>query len=205
MGTELDKLSAETWLRVRFGADIGYVRDDFVRAANSADAAPLVQSEPTIATYTDRVEIVQYGPTATVVGDGATVDSEFVPDLQRIEAAASRQNIKLLITSALRDPAKPVSGAIRGAVAFSNHHVGHAIDMNVILEGTTYNSSALSAFSTLPLEIRSFLDEIRQAPNFLRWGNDFQNADPVHIDNGLNLRHPDAFSGKLNYLWGSRR
>jgi len=69
----------------------------------------------------------------------------------------------------------------------SNHLAGHALDMNVRTGGQLYNSKKLkvSNFATLPPNIQTFLNAIRNDSG-LRWGGDFQDEDPVHIDDNLN-------------------
>ena len=79
-------------------------------------------------------------------------------------------------------------------VTNSNHHAGHAIDMNVRYQGTLYTSTQLQSnnLNNLPQAVQGLIDDIRNDTD-LRWGGDFANTDPVHIDDGLNINDPTTF------------
>ncbi len=72
----------------------------------------------------------------------------------------------------------------------------HGIDMNIMMEDTLYNSSRLGNFNSLPSPIQSFIEDIKRDSE-LRWGGDFSNPDPVHIDDGLNLRDRTTYDAKF--------
>ena len=83
-----------------------------------------------------------------------------------------------------------VQGAIVKPATRSNHLVGHAIDMNVQFgpNRTFANSSVLRQFPNVPPPVAAFLQAVIDDPD-LRWGGQFSTKDPVHIDDGLNLRN----------------
>ena len=85
----------------------------------------------------------------------------------------------------------------------SNHLVGHAIDMNIFMGNRNpwFNSKKLkrSNLRNLPLEVRTFIDMIRD-DDVLRWGGDFVKEDPVHIDDNLYGRAPDVWMKKFEAL-----
>jgi len=121
-------------------------------------------------------------------------DADFLPELRKIESLAEGNNLVLFITSSARRQGVPISGAIVPPASRSNHLIGHAIDMNIQHDGKFFNGDALANFDTLPSAIRNFITSIRQDPT-LRWGGDFK--DPVHIDDGLNLREPNTWDQKF--------
>ena len=75
--------------------------------------------------------------------------------------------------------------------------VGHAIDCNLELAGAFYNSKKMQAATGV---IRQFINEVKAAG--LRWGGDFSTPDPVHFDDGLNVKNVAAWTAKFNKLHG---
>ena len=47
-----------------------------------------------------------------------------------------------------------------------------------------------------PKKVRDFIRLVRDDPK-LRWGGDFSTPDVVHIDDELNLKHPDVWTAKF--------
>ena len=121
-------------------------------------------------------------------------DVEFLPELRKVESFAIDNDLTIFVTSSARRQGVPISGAIVTPASRSNHLVGHAIDMNIQHAGGFFNGDSLSAFGSLPAPIRNFISSIRNDPT-LRWGGDF--GDPVHIDDGLNLRQPRVWDQKF--------
>jgi hypothetical protein len=197
----VEVLGRETWLRVRHGAQIGFVLADHVEPTS---ATVTLQSTPSLTAerYTGAVKIIEYSASTVFRGEALRIDEEFLPDLRKIEAAAKVSELTVWITSSMREPKKPVANAVVKPASFSNHHVGHAIDMNLILRGRFFRSMDLANPAALPPEITDFLRAIREPPDSLRWGNDFASPDPVHIDNGLNVFQQTIFREKLRRLWG---
>lgn len=187
-GQEVEVLGRETWLRVQYGNQTGFVLADHVEPAEPAPR-PLDQI----------VEIVEVPPSSVFQGAPLRVDRSFLDHVNAIKELAGDE-IRLIITSSLREPFKPVGNAVVPPAKFSNHHVGHAFDMNVLFGGQHLRSTQLAEFNALPQRVKTFLDEIRKQK--LRWGGDFVRKDPVHIDDALNHRDPQLFQRKLRALWG---
>jgi hypothetical protein len=106
--------------------------------------------------------------------------------------------VKIYVTSSAREPGRTVTGSIVPPASRSNHLVGHAIDMNLQSASGFFNSSKLkkSQFASLPDEIKQLIGLVRD-DEVLRWGGDFSQEDPVHIDDSLNHRNPDRWNAKL--------
>jgi len=125
------------------------------------------------------------------------VDADLVPHLDRIARFAEECELKVFVTSSLRDPSGGISNAIVTPAKGSNHFVGHAIDMNLQLDsGDFFNSSKLKKLADQPRKVRDFIKKVQDDPE-LRWGGDFRTPDVVHIDDGLNLRQPDVWKAKF--------
>jgi hypothetical protein len=119
-------------------------------------------------------------------GKLVSIDSGFRSSMNTICAAATGCNVKLFITDSYRKPDSVVLGAIVDPAALSNHKIGHAIDMNVVYgkSGTLCNSPCLGG-NQQPTEVKCFINAVKNKG--LRWGGDFKQTDPVHIDDGYNL------------------
>lgn len=120
-------------------------------------------------------------------GKAVVADVEFVATLDSINKHAADNDVNLLITDSFRPHGKKVTGAIVTPATRSNHLAGHAIDMNVMYgpgKKKLCNSGCLGG-SHPPAPVKAFIDAIK-ADGGLRWGGDFADTDPVHIDDGLN-------------------
>jgi hypothetical protein len=126
-------------------------------------------------------------------------DTQAVNMMQTIDTYAGNHNVQLVITDSFRQLGQAVQNPIVPPANVGNHHAGHAIDMNIRHNNILYNSSTLNPnnFNNLPQEVRDFLTDIRNDPG-LRWGGDFGQADPVHIDDGLNVNNPALFQQRVN-------
>jgi hypothetical protein len=77
----------------------------------------------------------------------------------------------------------PLNIQIRGTIVTpasnSCHHIGNAIDMNVIHKGKLYNSIKLKRnnLNGLTDAVQKFIAKIR-ADTKLRWGGDFEGEEP---------------------------
>jgi len=115
-------------------------------------------------------------------------DILFVPMLKKINEYAKQADVLLYINSSFRTTTN-VQGAIVTPAKKSNHLAGHAIDMNMIYgNGTMLHSSKAGKYPDVPEPVRKFLKSIIDDPD-LRWGGNFNTKDPVHIDDGLNLKN----------------
>lgn len=131
-------------------------------------------------------------------------DEDFVPALQRLNEYATRADLRLHVNSSLRDPAAPVAGAIVAPEKLSNHHVGHAVDVNPVIGGQVIHSSRLRPLQEAPLPFQLLVQLVRDDP-VLRWGGDFRTEpDPVHFDDNVKRLDPDAWSRKLAEIWPTK-
>lgn len=118
-------------------------------------------------------------------GKPCRADKSFVPALQKINAYAEQADVYVHITSSFRTSSN-VGGAIVKPATRSNHMAGHAIDMNVVYNGSTFaNSKVLGRYPAVAEPVRLFIKSILDDDS-LRWGGTFGAKDPVHIDDGLN-------------------
>lgn len=131
------------------------------------------------------------------IGKVVLADVEFIHHLEKINDFAVTNGLKIFVTSSARPLGVPVGGAVFPPAKMSNHFVGHAIDMNVQIGGTLFNSDKLGNFNSLPPAIKAFIAAIRNHP-VLRWGGDFN--DPVHIDDGLNIHDSNTWKQKLSII-----
>lgn len=123
------------------------------------------------------------------IGKKVVANQHFLPALHRINQYAQESHVKVYVTSSFRQTGH-VNGAIVEPATFSNHLIGHAIDMNLVHgpEANFFNSTVLSQ-AILPPPAAAFIQAIREDPE-LRWGGDFKVRDVVHIDD--NAYHRDA-------------
>lgn len=133
-------------------------------------------------------------------GEALQVDADFLKDIRQLDQWAEELELQFYITSSLRRKDVPVRGAIVPPARRSNHLVGHAIDMNLIHRGDFYNSSKLKNVHGLPPAIQELIGKIRKHP-YLRWGGDFSNPDPVHVDDNLSRRDRELWEKKFLDLY----
>ena len=103
---------------------------------------------------------------------------------------AGKYGIIIHVTSSFRPDAN-VTGAIVTPATHSNHMIGHAIDCNLSSDGAYYNSKKMQSDTG---KIRKFIDEVKLSG--MRWGGDFGKPDPVHFDDGLNIKDMDLWKRK---------
>jgi hypothetical protein len=187
--TELEVLGRETWLRVNYGGTVGFVLSDYVEPDDAMPAAG------------DAVIRIVDVDHPALKGQVLRADIDFRDKVIALAERAAARNMEILVTSSLREPYKPVSGTVVAPAQFSNHHVGHAFDMNILFAGTLYGSRQLSDLGSLPADLQSFLHlDVQQSQ--LTWGGTFNTPDVVHIDDRLNVTQQDIFQSKLLALWG---
>lgn len=192
----LEVLDSETWLRVRTSdGKVGFVLSEHVEP-----------EFPTGVESDQDLTIIQYQAKYGAIESGGIIriDKGFEPALNEIEKIAHNHHLTLFVTSSLRRPRQAIVNSEFEPASLSNHHVGHAIDMNVIMDGVWYNSSKLGQFNLLPGKIQSFLESINNNASFpLRWGGLFSSPDPIHIDDGFNIHEGSNFRKRLLAIWGS--
>ncbi len=125
-----------------------------------------------------------------------TIDEDFEEALMKMNTVAQKYTITVKVNSSYRVNAN-VQGAIVKPATHSNHMIGHAIDCNLILDGKLYNSVKMQSDKG---KIRDFINEVKATG--LRWGGDFGKADPVHFDDGLNIKNMPLWIKKFNALNG---
>ena len=123
-----------------------------------------------------------------------TIDEDFEPFLMKMNAIAQKYNITVKVNSSYRVDAN-VIGAIVKPATHSNHMIGHAIDCNLIHASGFYNSVKMQSDTGV---IRQFINEVKAAG--FRWGGDFRKPDPVHFDDGLNIKDMTAWIAKYDNL-----
>jgi hypothetical protein len=144
------------------------------------------------------------------LGKPIIVDYSFIPVLRRVDYYARKYNVILQVTSSFRTPKQQsgLSGTVVKPASMSNHLAGHAIDMNIVYNGNWYDSRLMRKgnFHNLPYNVREFINSIRK-DKYMRWGGDFSDEDPVHIDDHLNRnktlwsqRYKVCQQAYLNYL-----
>ncbi len=134
--------------------------------------------------------------TASNFAGDCTIDDDFEPVANKINEIAQKYNITVHINSSFR-PDTNVKGAIVKPATHSNHMIGHAIDCNLMFEGKLYNSALMQTDTGV---IRQFINELKA--NGIRWGGDFDKPDPVHFDDGLNIKDMLAWTTKYNTIHG---
>ncbi len=195
---EVEILEEVTFFRVRGAAGrIGYVHGAYVEkmpAAEMLDRAVAVGN----AIPTETFKLVTF-INECFVGEVVRVDRDFVPALERVAHYARDNALKVWTTSSVRSINNQVRGAIVPPASRSCHHIGHAIDMNLLHDGKLYNSKKLRRgnLNRLPQAIRHFIDAIR-ADEGLRWGGDFHVEDPVHIDDDFFRKQEVLYMAKLH-------
>ena len=134
--------------------------------------------------------------TASNFKGDCTIDEDFEPTLVTMNTVAQKYNITVQVTSSFRIDAN-VPGAIVTPATHSNHMIGHAIDCNLELEGAFYNSARMQTDTGV---VRQFIDELKSEG--IRWGGDFGKPDPVHFDDGLNVKDMTAWTAKYRQVHG---
>lgn len=119
------------------------------------------------------------------IGMPCRADWKFVGLLERINAYAEAADVDVYVTSSFRTTTI-VAGAIVRPATYSNHLVGHGIDMNLIYGKRKWaNSTELAKYPRVDRPVAKFLKAIIKDKD-LRWGGTFRNKDAVHIDDGYN-------------------
>lgn len=188
----------QRWLRVRVGEREGYVRESALEPTKAASAATGEVAEPASAAR----GIKRFPREETAfVGDEILAHLDFHSSLRRLSGFAQECMLEIYVTHSFRRRDHVASGAVVSPAKRSNHLVGHAIDMNLVVGGQFYNSGKLRRENhrSLPPKARYFLQMIREDP-ILRWGGDFVQPDPVHIDDDLYRRDPMGWERKLAAL-----
>ncbi len=184
-----------TFYRVKSqSGHLGYVHGDYIEKIPTSSVLPKANGGDYVPEFEPVVFIHD-----SFIGETARVDQDFVSDLQRLSEYASQCSLKIWVTSSLRPLNNQFKGAIVKPASHSCHHIGHAIDMNLLYEDELYNSRMLlkSNHVNLPDNITQFFGLIR-LDKVLRWGGDFRTEDPVHIDNDFYHEQEIFYLAKLD-------
>ncbi|WP_179957683.1 SH3 domain-containing protein [Exilibacterium tricleocarpae] len=190
---EVELLDEVSFFRVRNRAgEIGYVHGDYL------EQLPAGTGTSAAGTWSPHFEPVTYA-NARFVGEKIRVDRDFTPELDKIAGFAEQTDLQIWVTSSIRQLNNQVNGAIVKPAAKSCHHIGHAIDMNLLYRNELYNSKKLrkSHHPKLPGPLLDFIQLLRKDAT-LRWGGDFTTEDPVHIDDNLYNRDTVLYQAKLD-------
>ena len=131
-------------------------------------------------------------------GQQVLIHRDFYAIAERVNHYAVKNNLHLIITQSFRPPRKKLRNTIVEPAVKSNHLAGHAIDFNMVYGGKVFESKDLlnNGFPNLPAPLKHFIIDIQKDP-VMRWGGDFENQDPVHLDDALNIH--DINRWELHY------
>jgi hypothetical protein len=132
-------------------------------------------------------------------GRQVLVHREFYDITNKINRYAVKNNLHLIITQSYRPPNAKIYDAVVTPAVKSNHLAGHAIDFNMVYGGKIFESENLSdnQFFKLPDAVKNFIGDI-QADPAIRWGGDFENQDPVHLDDAVNINDVETWEKHYN-------
>ena len=142
---------------------------------------------------TDNFEVLQSYQAQNIKGfrgKQILIHKDFKTYLDRLDVLARFYQVHLIINQSYRFKNESLKGAIVKSSKNSNHKAGFAIDFNIKSDGVKYYSQDLKIdnLKQLPIEVQNFINQVRKDKD-LRWGGDFKNEDPIHIDFPLNLKN----------------
>lgn len=140
---------------------------------------------------------------ATVIGyNGLEIEIEpgFKSSMDKISDYAKRCGVTVYVTHAYRDEGQDLGGTVVPPASTSNHLVGHAIDMNLNTDAGWCNGDCLLAGYNSDAEC--FVGKVNGDVT-MRWGGVWYSADPVHIDDGLNVSDMDEWNQLYYDLQGA--
>jgi hypothetical protein len=122
------------------------------------------------------------------------VHQDFLGLVRRLDDYARMSGVKLLVVHSFRRPAAVLKDAKVQPGQRSNHLAGHALDINIRHGWKLFMFEDLDkdALPGLPPEVQAFVQRIRD-DSLMRWGGDFEMEDPVHLDDGINIRDPEQW------------
>jgi hypothetical protein len=126
------------------------------------------------------------------------IEEGFLKYLKVMESLAVQNNLQILVQQSFRMAEMPMAGNIVPPDTRSNHLVGHAIDINISLDGQSFNSSRLGNYEKLPKAIKNFILGCENAG--MRWGGHFTPIDPVHFDDWINDKNPNWYDKWISNL-----
>ncbi|MEE8056455.1 MAG: SH3 domain-containing protein [Pseudomonadales bacterium] len=195
---EVEILEEVSFFRIRTtSGQIGYVHGSYLEKMPAVEDVDFTAIDKN-SVPSEAFDLVTFS-NEHFVGEAVKVDRDFVLSLNRICQYAKDFNVKIWATSSTRSINNQVRGAIVSPASNSCHHIGHAIDMNLLLDGKLYNSKKLSRsnLKNLPEPIGNFIESVRTDEG-LRWGGDFNSEDPVHIDDDFYRQQKIIYMAKLH-------
>ena len=106
------------------------------------------------------------------------VNTDFT-GLDTLNTVASAASVQLRLNQTFRVQGIAPRGAVVAPATRSQHLIGHAVDLNIVVGTTVVISSAFIA-GTAPKEATDFVTSVKAQG--LRWGGDFGDRDPPHFD-----------------------
>ena len=187
-GTELKAIDEQTWVKVSDpSGKTGFVLKDYL--------------EPTKHRITSNGIIQFRSKNGCIFSEQPIcIHADFEKSLLMMENEAKKKGLKVIVTSSLRSPTSAVGDAVVRPASMSNHHVGHAVDVNLICKGIRYGSQTFADKQFIPKEVRRFIHSV--CGRGLRWGGNFGTPDYVHFDDMLNIKKPEEYQRKLNKILG---
>ena len=195
--TKLTAVDEQTWVKVITPlGKVGYVLKDYLEPYK-----PRITPEKVVPFLFDN-GIIQYRSRNDCITNEQPIriHKDFEKSLLIMEEEAKNHELKLLVTSSLRSPLSPVGNAIVKPASVSNHHVGHAVDVNFMYKTICYGSRAFKGSTQIPDNITRFICAV--CKQGLRWGGHFGTPDFVHFDDKLNINDPEQYQRKLIQLHG---
>ena len=118
--------------------------------------------------------------------------------LDILDRVANQQKIQLRLNQTFRVQGVAPSGAVVAPATRSQHLVGHAVDLNIVVGAAVITSGLLNS-PKAPKEATAFVDAVKKQG--LRWGGDFRAADPPHFDQPVT---PPAENYDMNFFFCQR-
>jgi peptidoglycan hydrolase-like protein with peptidoglycan-binding domain len=110
--------------------------------------------------------------------DEVLVNGNFT-GLDTLDRVARGADLQLRLNQTFRVQGIAPRGAVVAPATRSQHLIGHAVDLNIVVAGTVIVSSQFTA-RTAPKEATDFVASAKAGG--LRWGGDFGDTDPPHYD-----------------------
>jgi len=135
------------------------------------------------------------------VGEPILAHVDFHAALRRLDEYALRVGVRIHVERSFRRLEEDDAEASGRRPRRSNHSVGHAIDVSLIVAGEHLEGARLGRdrLRELPAAVRYLVQQIRQDVD-LRWGGDFVRPEPSHIDDDLYRRAPEQWWRTLKSL-----
>jgi len=123
------------------------------------------------------------------------IHRDFHPLMVKITRYAAQCDLTLLITQSYRIPGRRTKNCIVPPAVKSNHLAGHAVDFNIRFNGRLFESNDIrkETLRLAPANVKAFIGML-VSDDSLRWGGEFKEEDPVHVDDGLNTEYPEKWN-----------